>query len=360
MSTHMVFNGIDPALKARLQTYWGERLPRLQRLLSHYRPDLLEIRLTVSHRGRESRNGGYEVRGVIHLPTGTIAAEADDETPLAAVDRVADTLVAEIKRHKERVRRDFVYKRKNRQRADLSASGPMLERDAGEGRREDFFQLLRPQLRLLRDYARRELKVLESQGLLHRGEVTVDDLLDEVVLQAWQRFADRPRRLRLDLWLTELLHDVLERWIKQEARRHASLEEKAGETTPAGAPQVDEPEWWASLMGEDETFTLGDLIPDAEATPAWDQLGEEEQEDRLGSLLAELHPAQRQAFLLHALEGYNTAEIAMIQDRPEGQVKADIEAARKTLRDRLLAGGHARGSRESASASDTSAETRGK
>jgi ribosome-associated translation inhibitor RaiA len=88
MSTHKVFNGIDPALKARLQTYWGEKLPRLQKLLSHYRPDLIEIRLTVSHRGREARNAGYEVRGVIHLPTGTVADEADDENPLAAVDRV--------------------------------------------------------------------------------------------------------------------------------------------------------------------------------------------------------------------------------------------------------------------------------
>jgi hypothetical protein len=31
----------------------------------------------------------------------------------------------------------------------------------------------------------------------------------------------------------------------------------------------------------------------------------------------------------------------MLQDRPESQVKADIQAARKTLKERLVAGGQA-------------------
>jgi RNA polymerase sigma factor (sigma-70 family) len=356
MSTHLVFNGIEAAEKARLQTYWEQKLPRMQKLLSPYRADLLEIRLTVSPRGRGSRSAGYEVRAVIHLPTGTLAAEADDKDPLVALDRVADALVTEIKRHKELVRRDFIYKRKSRNRDNLSAAGAMLQRDAEGGRREDFFQLLRPQLRFLRNYARRELRILELQGLLHRGEVTEDDVLDEVLTRAWQRFADRPRHLRLDLWLTDLLHDTLERWVKQEPRRHASLEEKVGETWPDEVPQPDEEEWWAPLLGEEETFTLGDLIPDVRATDAWEQLDAEEQKDRILSLLAELPPAQRQAFLLHALEDYNTAEIALLQGRPEGEVKADIEAARKTLRDRLLAGGHARKKGEMATAAETSGD----
>jgi RNA polymerase sigma factor (sigma-70 family) len=360
MSTHLVFNGIDTAEKARVQAYWEKKLPRLQKLLSHYRPELVEIRLTVSHRGQGPKNSGYELRGGIQLPTGTLAAEADAEDPLVAVDRIADALVTEIKRHKELVRRDFIYKRKSRNRADLSAAGPMLQRHADEGQREAFFRLLRPHLRFLRDYALRELKVLESQGLLHRREVTVDDLLDEVVALAWERFPNRPRRMSLDLWLTDLLLDTLERWIKEEPRRHLSLEEKASKIMPDEVPQPDETEWWAELLGAEETPRLGDLIPDTESTPSWNQLEAEEQEARLQKLLADLSPLQRQAFLLHALEDYNTAEIAMLQDRPEEQVKADIEAARKLLRDRLLAGGHIRERSDTATASATAAATTGK
>jgi DNA-directed RNA polymerase specialized sigma24 family protein len=50
---------------------------------------------------------------------------------------------------------------------------------------------------------------------------------------------------------------------------------------------------------------------------------------------------QRQAFLLHALEDYRVAEIAMLQDRPEKEVRADIEAARHTLQERLRSFSHA-------------------
>jgi RNA polymerase sigma factor (sigma-70 family) len=251
------------------------------------------------------------------------------------------------------VRHDFIYKRKSRNRADLSAAGPMLQRNAEDGRRDDFFRLLRQHLRVLRSYAHRELRILELQGLLHRGEVTEDDLLDEVLARAWQHFANRPRHLRIDLWLTNLLHDTLEQWVKQEPRGHASLEEEAGETSPDDGPQVDGEEWWVPLLDEEETFTLGDLIPDLKGTDAWERLDAKEQKDRILSLLADLPSVQRQAFLLHTLEDYDTAEIAMLQSQPEDQVKADIEAARKTLRDRLLSSGQAREKGEKATAVGT-------
>jgi RNA polymerase sigma factor (sigma-70 family) len=356
MSMHWVFNEVDDAVKARLEAYWAKELPRLQKLLVHYPTDLQEMRLTVSHHQPDALRSRYEVRGVIQLPTGTLVAEAEDDNPQVALDRVADKLVTEIRKHREQVRHDYVFNRKTRNRADLSAAGPLLQRDKEHGRREDFFRLLRPQLRFLRDYARREIRSLEQDGLLHRGEVTVDDLLDEVVARAWERLSDRPRHVSLDLWLTNLLEEILEEWIKQEPRKHASLEEKAGET---GQDQVDEQEWWTELLGAEETVTVGDLIPDVEETDAWDQLGAEEQRDGLLSLMRELPPAQRQAFVLYALEDYNSAEIAMLQDRPESQVKADIEAARKTLRECLLAGGYVRGSGELTTASGTATATRG-
>lgn len=301
MSSHLVFNGVDDVVKARLETYWAKKLPRLQKLLVPYRTELQEIRLTVYSHPQNSHRSWYEVRAVIHLPTGTLAAEANDQDPQAALDRVADALVTEIKRHKERVRHDYIFKRKARDRADLSAAGPQLQRDVETGRREDFFQRLRPLLRSMGNHARRELRSLELEGMLHRGEVTVADLLDEVLTRAWQRFADRPRHMPLDLWLTDLLHETLEELIKQEPRPHASLKEKSGEVMPDKVPQVDEQEWWAGLLGDEEAFTLEDLIPDGEGTEAWDELEAEEQRDQLLALLGELPAAQRQAFLLHAL-----------------------------------------------------------
>jgi RNA polymerase sigma factor (sigma-70 family) len=347
MSTHMVFNGCDDAVKARLQAYWARKLPRLQKLLVRYRTDLQEIRLTVYCHPQGPERRWYEARADIHLPTGTLAARADDKDPQVTLDRITDALATEIKRHKERVRHEYLFKRKARSRADLSAAGPQLQREAEIGRREDFFRLLRPLLRFLRDHARRELRILEEKGTLHRGEATVADLLDEVLSLAWQRFADRPRQLPLDLWLTDLLHETVEGWIKQEPRPHVSLEEKPEMALPSTVPPMEEKqakeekEWWDEVPPFEETVLLEDLIPGSEGTEASEELEAEEERNRVLSLLGELPAAQRQAFLLHALENYDTAEIAMLQDRPENQVKADIEAARQTLRDRLLAGGQA-------------------
>ena len=163
------------------------------------------------------------------------------------------------------------------------------------------------------------------------------DVLDQVTALAWERFDKRPKHLSLDLWLTDLLHEVLEQLIKQEPRPHASLQQKAENVPPQVVPQPDEQEWWADLFGEVERLRLEDLIPDPKVSDAWDELETREQRERLLSLLSELPTRQRQTFLLYALEDYNTAEIAMLQDRPESAVKADIEAARQFLRQHLQA-----------------------
>ena len=147
MSSHEVFNGVDEPLKARLEGYWRKKLPRLQKLLVPYPADLQEIRLTVSQHQQGPQRLLFEVRVVIHLPTGTLAAEETDKDALAAIDRVVDRIAGEIKRHKELVRHDYQYRRKSRRRAGVSASSALLQHDRDRDRREGFFRLLRPQLR---------------------------------------------------------------------------------------------------------------------------------------------------------------------------------------------------------------------
>ena len=352
MSSQVVFHDVADAVQARLEAYWAGMLPRLQRLLARSGPDLRQIDLAVFYHPPNAHRARYEARAAVHLPTGTLAARANDPDPEVALDRVAHALTTGIKRHKEQARKDDAVKRKARWRAALSAAGPLLQRYAEGERREDFVRKLQPLLGFLAGHARRELRGLELAGRLHRREVRVADVLDAVLALAWERFKDRPPRLSPDLWLTHLLHAALEQLVKQEPRPHLSLEEKADEVLPDRA-KGDEPEWWADVLGEEEAFTLEDLIPGSEWTDVLDQLEAEEQRDRLLSLLGELPAAQRQAFLLHALQNYTAAEIAQLQDRPESEVKADIEAARQTLRERLLAAGDVRATAASAARGQT-------
>ena len=126
MSTHQVFNGVDETVKAQLEAYWAKKLPRLEKLLVHYPDDLREIRLTISYHPRSSpKPSFYEADGVVQLPPGTLVAEANDRDAHVTLDLIADTLVKEIKRHNERVRRDYVFKRKSQQRTARGAADGM-------------------------------------------------------------------------------------------------------------------------------------------------------------------------------------------------------------------------------------------
>src|SRR5690606_39037872 len=84
-----------------------------------------------------------------------------------------------------------------------------------------------------------------------------------------------------------------------------------------------------------EIDSLGEAIPSRESASVADQLEAKELKDRVHALLGELPMAQRQAFVLNILEAFELFEIAMLQERSETEVQADIEAAHNMLVERL-------------------------
>ena len=253
-----------------------------------------------------------------------------------AIDGAADKLEKTLKRTLGR--KDSLFKRRTRALAEFTAVDPLLQQNAELGNQEEFLTLLCPLLDHLRDHAKRELRILEINGLLPPDQVTATDLLDEVMTRAWLRFAGQPRQMSLDLWLVNLLDETLDEMIKPESQLKRSLDQRNDELHSEDVPQVDDQEWWVWLLGEDETVSAGDAFPRGESDSAAEQVEAEELKDRVHALLGELPKARRQAFVLNVLEGYDVFEIAMLQDRPETDVHADIEAARNMLREQLPAG----------------------
>ena len=343
MDPYWVFNKCDEAVKTTLRSYWTQKWPRLEKLIDPHIEDFIDVRLTVTCHEQSPIRLWYDVHAVINLHSGTLAADAEDKNPTKMLDLAVDQLVEELKRHRERVRKDYVFKRKTRPHDAISAAGP--QPPANRQRRKDFFDILRPLLPQLQERARHEIRLLTEEGLLHRRELSVSDLLDETLRQAWERFEDRPRNVPVEKWLSDVLDDVLEQWIKQQPHPHDEIDEGVRENPPAEAIQVDDQEWWAWLLGYDDTTTLDELIPGFDGNEIWDQLDVAEQRKQIWELVNELPERQRQAFTLFAVDGLAPFEIAMIQDRSESEVKADIEAARHTLQARLRERGMGRSER---------------
>ncbi len=331
MKTHWRFHDCDQ-YKDQARDYWEKKARRLERLLSNYHPEFRRLSLVLYE--HPSRNQ-FELRAVLHLPTGTLIAEETRPSVREAIDTIADELARQIRRHKSQVRKDYVYRRRRERRRNLSAAGPYLEHDAKTLRKEAFFALLRPHLDHVYEYARRELAIMEGEDILPKGQWTPADLVDDVLIRAWEEFSDRPQREALDVWLIELLHQRLDEWSKGDREFSlAGLDELIRESD-AEEKDLDPDDlefWWKHVAEPVDPLSWEDLLPDEEWSSAWEELSAEEQEQRLIRHLSNLPATLRHAILLHDAYGFELSEVARIVDRSESQVRADLEEARDQLR----------------------------
>jgi DNA-directed RNA polymerase specialized sigma24 family protein/ribosome-associated translation inhibitor RaiA len=329
MSDHMVFQDCPDWQKETIKSYWQQKVPRIEKLLTRFPEDQRELRLMVTHKPKR-----YDLHLVLLLPTASLAADASSVSDREAIDAVVDKLVAEIRRHKELIRREHLYDRK-RHRQELSRHvEAQLQPESRVPDKSAFFELVSPLINRLWDHAHHELVVAELQGRIGREQIVVDDLLDEVVLRAWSRLNRRDDREPLEVWLARLLHDVLDQQIAG-VREALPLDERVdldeiGRKAP-GEPLADDTPVWEPPS----VVTLEDVLPSQEAGEPWEQLAAVDQMKWVMTQLSELPADRRRAFTLHVLDGWEPDDVAMIQGRSADDVRRDIEEVQRMLRSRL-------------------------
>jgi DNA-directed RNA polymerase specialized sigma24 family protein len=268
------------------------------------------------------------------LPTGTLVGTGHSRrgSPGDAIDEAADRLTSEIRRHKAMLRREFLFHRRRRRRGDLSGIALALEECRDRGDWKTFTDLLRPALRELSDHARRELIIAQFEGVAKPGDVTVSGLLSELVHRAWGAIDRRPKHLPLELWLTGLLHDILDERGEEPVRRSVETVVPGDARLSADSGgHADMDAAWPLL----ETLTLADVVAVPESGSAWERASDEEQRVWIVSQLSGFPRVQRRAFTLHALEGWNDEEIAALQRRTPEEVLLDVDRVRDELTRKL-------------------------
>jgi len=327
MVEQIICEDCPPSVAAAVRAYWDGKRVRLERLLGRTPPDQRRLRLSV-RRSRER----YEGRGVLTMPTGTLVASGDGDDPRGAVEQVIDRLAREVVRHRELLRHDALARRRRRRELEFAVAGAPLADDTRRRDEVAFRTLLRPLLRDLRDHARHELVIAQLEGRLAQGSVTVSDLVDEVTLRAWERFADRPADRPFDSWLVELLHEVVDEY----APAAESLD-------PSEPLSTDDPRFESDLgwivenepfWGEAEPLRIEDVLPEAELPEVLRLLDAEEQYRWVAAQLRGLPSAERRAFILTVLEGWSDVEVAMLLGRSPDAVRDDVERVRQRLRER--------------------------
>jgi DNA-directed RNA polymerase specialized sigma24 family protein len=183
-------------------------------------------------------------------------------------------------------------------------------------------------MRTLRTHTQRELELLELEGALAVENLEADDVLDEATLRAWGAFDERPRNLPLDLWLTSLVHGVLDDYTKEplleslQAEHDVSLPEQDEQTSAIT---------WIKQATYPETVELGDLLPGEPGVDSWDRLDFDTKQTKLAELLSYLSRDHRQILVLNAVEGFEPEQIAALQQRSLEEVQADLKESRRRL-----------------------------
>lgn len=319
------------AHKNEARGYWQEKLPRLERVLSRFGPERCRLDMTLYfYEGRK----GWELRAALYTPTGLMVTDEEGDDLHAVLDEVADELVRQIQRHKSKVRKEHLQRRRRQQRDQQQAAAQSLQSDFEVQRPAAFFELFKPLMSSVQSHAASELRILEIEEAIPTGEVTVDDLVDDVLVTAWESYGDRPQHTPIDVWLMGILHERLVEL--QECFGDVKLSSPVDSSVAAEGPEfdVDDLQYWLSQALEPvEALSIEDVLA-GEDTGGWlERLEAQEQHQQILSLLKRLPKHQRQAFMLSEVEGFDLAEIALALDRSEAEVTSDIEEARTTLRD---------------------------
>lgn len=366
MNLHFSFKA---AKSADLENDIQQHVQKLERRLQVFRPELVHLHGTLDHAPREA----FAVSLNLRLPSGQISAQSQG-TPAAAAIKVAFTdLVNQLGRHKELLRSQHKWQRQKFQR-DRAAMSPVespveafspakvpevaiagLEEEppprktngkstpaelteaafADENRsnvQADVRSYINANLPRLERFVGRELRYLDATGQGISPQISVDEVIDEVVVTALS--ADqRPYQLPVERWLYRLAIQAIKRIGAGEADFDTiPLEQNVGVQNVTGSDEN-----FLQFHQPGETLNREDIIADVHAGNPEELAASDELIDQLEDALKGVGREEREAFVLYAIEGFTVDEIATVTDRKAEQVRASIESSREHLGRKLPA-----------------------
>jgi len=319
MNIDWTYDGCDSEEERQIERLWETCQADLESKVAELSLDPPELGLSVTH---NSESDVWELQAALHLTTRTLTSETRGHALQPVIEKTVADLIQEIDREGGRPTEAA------RRLQGLEAVIPLLERNRAEGRSYQFFFFLGPLMQSVRTHAARELELRELEGALSTEEFEVDEILDEALLRAWDRFETRPRGLRFDLWLISLIHEVLDGYSGEAP--HESLQTERDVAFPEQDEQTS-PITWVEQVTYPETIELGDLLPGDPGVEVWDRLDFETKQTKLGELLTYLSREHRQLLVLNAIEGFEPEQIAALQERSPQEVQADLDESRNRL-----------------------------
>jgi RNA polymerase sigma factor (sigma-70 family) len=306
---------------------------KVEKRLQVFRPELVHLKgLLDENSGRERTTVSLNLR----LPSGQMAVQESSPNATVALKAAFDELLGQISRHKEVLRNSHKWRRRGSQEGRPIPEVPFEETIASvhpaTASTEEIRSYVNANFRRLHLFVERELYLRQSSGQIETDSVDVEEIVDEAVARALDDRVEKPDRIALDVWFYRLalqaMDDVTSRLesgganvdiqgLRQRRKERASDEARM---------QFHQP---------DEAMTTESGIADMGAATPEEIAYTDEMFSLIQFALQEAAPADRESFILFALEGFSVEEIAAITDRRSDEVQQSIARAREKLRHAL-------------------------
>ncbi len=220
-----------------------------------------------------------------------------------------------------------------------------LGRLAAEQKKEEFFRQITPLLGPLKSYLKRRLRVAYLDLDIRVPVQSSGDILEGVILRAYENYQKKPQELTLEQWLYQLANKKLDNYIRkkraQDARRR-SLEDLRKEELAALEERMTTDAESELYLEDDimENEDYSDYLPDLQRrnfTPPADQSNPEEELEKREELqqivqaLSRVPPKERIVFELYGVEGFSKEETAKISNTPADEVPRIADKVRAQI-----------------------------
>ena len=307
------------------------QIEKLQKRLQVFRPDLVHLKGMVEE---ISAREGISVSLNLRLPSGQMAVQSRASSAEAAVKCAFEDLLQQVNKHKELLRSSHKWpRRQNEASARRSSSVPFEQTLAvvfpATVSSDDVRSYVNVNLSRLERFVEREIYFREASDLVAPDSISKEEVIDETIAAALGDGQEKPERLALEPWLYRLAIRALDELSRPEDTNGGvvRLEESARKQNVRAS---DEPE--LQFHQPDEAITEETIIADGRVATPEQIVGSDEMMRLIASALHEVKPAHREAFILHAIEGFGVDEISAITGVSPDGVLSSISAARDHLR----------------------------
>jgi RNA polymerase sigma factor (sigma-70 family) len=316
------------------------QIEKLRKRLQFFRPELVHLKGMVEE---ISAREGTSVSLNLRLPSGQMAAQTKAPTASAAVKAAFEDLLQQLDKHKQLLRSTHKWTRRQKDvptRHNVRRNMPVPFEDTlavvfpATVSADDVRSYVNVNLPRLERFVEREIYFRETADQVLPDSISKEEVIDETIAAALGDDGDNPRRqkperLALEPWLYRLAMDALDQLSRPEGSNGGAvrLEESARKQNVRAS---DEPE--LQFHQPDEAITEETIIADDRVATPEEIVGSDEMMRLIASALRDVGPDHREAFILHAIEGFGVDEISAITGLPPDHVANSISAARDHLR----------------------------